>query len=481
MAKSGTTASVSWEPPINNGAAITSYRLELAAATESPSVAEDSESEDEEDLEEVKDDGEGDDEGDVSDAESHYDDESDLSETEEKEVVEICDTADPEELVPESKVEVVEEPVELEWRMAYQGPSLSTELKTLRPSTRYQLRLSAVNSAGCSDTSCNVSMVTPATAPAPPQDLVAGTATASSLTVRWRKPLDHGEPIQHYNVEWGPSDKELSEHLVAERRKVHLPGLRADTSYSVRVQAVNAIGSGPFAPVLKLSTRPLPPAPPKLDCANISHNQMKLRWAEAKINLGTTYVLEMENARKLWYQVYSGNNHSYKAAKLMENTEYRFRISAQTDAGQGPFSTVYTFRTLYTPPPQVKGSPRVSNITENGCLVQWTGLKSMAAGEQLQYRVHVTRVKDNEVSTYQAGANHEHRIAGLEANSDYKVRVAAERWPTGEKESMVGSYSPTTQVATLARQGPQNLASSAPARQEVHHQVARSSWSDQKW
>jgi len=317
--------------------------------------------------------------------------------------------------------------------------------------------------------------------PAPPHDLMAGTATASSLSVRWRRPLDHGEPIQHYNVEWGPSDKELSEHLVAERRKVHLPGLRADTSYSVRVQAVNAIGSGPFAPLLKLSTRPLPPAPPKLECANISHNQMKLRWAEAKVNLGTTYVLEMENARKLWYQVYSGNNHSYKAAKLMENTEYRFRISALTDAGQGPFSTVYNFRTLYTPPPQVKGSPRVSNITENGCLVQWAGLKSMAAGEQLQYRVQLTRVKDNDVATYQAGGNVELRITGLEANSDYKVRVAAERWPTGEKESMVGSYSPTTQVATQARAGPQNLQSSAPARQEVHQQVARSSWSDQKW
>jgi len=483
LAKSGTTASVSWEPPINNGAAITSYRLELAAASELPSLADDSESEDddEEDLEEVKDDGEGEDDGDVSDAESHYDDESDTSEVEEKEVVEICDTSEPAELVPESNVEEVEEPVELEWRMAYQGPSLSTELKTLRPATRYQLRLSAVNSAGCSDTSCNVSMVTPATVPAPPHDLSAGTATASSLSVRWRRPLDHGEPIQHYNVEWGPSDKELSEHLVAERRKVHLPGLRADTSYSVRVQAVNAIGSGPFAPVLKLSTRPLPPAPPKLECANISHNQMKLRWAEAKVNLGTTYVLEMENARKLWYQVYSGNNHSYKAAKLMENTEYRFRISALTDAGQGPFSTVYNFRTLYTPPPQVKGSPRVSNITENGCLVQWASLKSMAAGEQLQYRVQLTRVKDNEVSTYQAGGNVELRITGLEANSDYKVRVAAERWPTGEKESMVGSYSPTTQVATLARAGPQNLQSSAPARQEVHHQVARSSWSDQKW
>jgi hypothetical protein len=237
---------------------------------------------------------------------------------------------------------------------------------------------------------------------------------------------------------------------------------------------------------MRLATRPLPPAPPKLECANISHNQMKLRWAEPKVHLGTTDVLEMENARKLWYQVYSGNNHSYKAAKLVENTEYRFRISAITEAGQGPFSTVHTFRTLYTPPPAVKGAPRVSTITESGCLVQWAGLKAMAAGEQLQYRIQLTRVKDNDVTLYQAHSNTEFRITGLEAKSDYTVRVAAERRPARDgpdSMAMVGGYSPTTQLATLARVGPPVPATAGRTNNsaEPQHPAARSSWSDQKW
>jgi hypothetical protein len=331
VARSGTNASVAWDPPINNGAQITSYRLELATPTESPNLM-DSESEDEEEEEAVK----VEEEDDRSDAESHYDDESDASEVDqerEQEPAAICDRA--EEAVEDSSVEeAAAEPPELEWRVAYQGPALSTELKTLRPATQYQLRLSAVNSAGCSDTSCNVSMETPASPPAAPHSLVAGAATATSLTVKWRRPAEHGEPLQHYNVEWGSNEKELTGQLVSERRRVHLPSLRADTTYCIRVQAVNAMGKGPFTPVMRLATRPLPPAPPKLECANISHNQMKLRWAEPKVHLGTTYVLEMENARKLWYQVYSGNNHSYKAAKLVENTEYRFRISAITEAGR---------------------------------------------------------------------------------------------------------------------------------------------------
>ena len=61
------------------------------------------------------------------------------------------------------------EPRELEWRLAYSGSETSTEIRDLAPATQYQLRIAASNSAGLSDYSCNVSMVTPAAAPAPPR------------------------------------------------------------------------------------------------------------------------------------------------------------------------------------------------------------------------------------------------------------------------------------------------------------------------
>jgi hypothetical protein len=234
--------------------------------------------------------------------------------------------------------------------------------------------------------------------------------------------------------------------------------------------------------VLKVATRPLPPAPPKLECINASHNQMKLRWGDSKITIGTNYVLEMENSRKIWYQVYNGNNHAYKASKLVENMEYRYRISAITDAGQGPFSNVYTFKTSYAPPPPVKGTPRVSNITDSGCLVQWSGLRSMAAGDTLQYRVQLTRVKDQQVSTYDAATDVQFRIAGLEAKADYTVRVCAVRLPTNEPTTvtLVGTYSPTTQLATLPKVGP--VVSNIPvSKQEIVKASGEPTWTDQQW
>jgi hypothetical protein len=70
--------------------------------------------------------------------------------------------------------------------------------------------------------------------------------------------------------------------MVVKRRKVTIPELRPDTVYSVRVQAVNSVGRGSFSPPLRLATRPLPPAPPRLECVSATHNTLKLKWADGE-------------------------------------------------------------------------------------------------------------------------------------------------------------------------------------------------------
>lgn len=484
FAKSGTCATVSWDQPINNGAIITGYRLEMASVSnESPDLLE-SDSEDENEV--LENDLNEEPEDEVDPESDIYEDDSETSDIEDhiETTVEnkVCDTKEEsiEEPGDSSFEEPPPEPKELVWKLAYSGSDNSTEIKDISPATQYQIRVCAINSAGASAYSCNVSMVTPASTPAVPHSLQVYHSTSSSLNIKWKRPSDHGAGITHYNVEWGNNEKELSS-VVADKRRISLTDLKPDTSYSIRVQAENAMGKGQFTPMLKVATRPLPPAPPKLECVNASHNQMKLRWGDAKITIGTNYVLEMENSRKVWYQVYNGNNHAYKASKLMENTEYRYRISAITEAGQGPFSNIYTFKTTYAPPPPVKGTPRVSNITDSGCLVQWSGLRSMGAGDQLQYRVQLTRVKDQQVSTYDAGMDIQFRIAGLEPKADYTVRVCAVRLPTNEPDvTLVGTYSPTTQLATLPKAGP--VVSNTPvSKQEVVKASGEPSWTDQQW
>ena len=56
-----------------------------------------------------------------------------------------------------------------------------------------------------------------------------------------------------------------------------------------------------------------------------------------------------------FHVVYSGTGVSHKVSKLSENRTYKFRLCASNEAGQGPFSNTYEFKTAYAHPPAIKG------------------------------------------------------------------------------------------------------------------------------
>ncbi len=73
------------------------------------------------------------------------------------------------------------------------------------------------------------------------------------------------------------------------------------------MQAINAIGVGAFSSAVKVTTRALPPDPPRLECVGCTHNSIKLKWGDGKNPDLIQYVLEMmrENGR---YVGLTGNN-----------------------------------------------------------------------------------------------------------------------------------------------------------------------------
>lgn len=72
---------------------------------------------------------------------------------------------------------------------------------------------------------------------------------------------------------------------------------------SLQIQAENEMGPGPLCEPLVLRTRPLPPAPPHLECAAVGPQSLKLRWGESSSSSSNRvqdgedilYTLQMED------------------------------------------------------------------------------------------------------------------------------------------------------------------------------------------
>lgn len=119
----------------------------------------------------------------------------------------------------------------------------------LAHSTAYTYRVSAINSAGTGAPSSYSSATTYNTIPSAPTGLGATAASASEIDLVWNAPGDSGgSTITGYMVErsanGGSSWSVISADTGNTTAAYHDAGLASNTTYSYRVSAINAIGTG---------------------------------------------------------------------------------------------------------------------------------------------------------------------------------------------------------------------------------------------
>ncbi|XP_036928494.1 fibronectin type III domain containing 3Ba [Acanthopagrus latus] len=350
-----------------------------------------------------------------------------------------------------------DEPMEL----IYCGSATQCELSDLTPATDYCCRLQAVNQAGAGPHSEQVSFRTPATNPDPVSSLAlldlptsseSGHSPSTCLLLKWDEPNSNGAEISSYvitlddqtiTVESGTS------HLVTD--------LQPDSEYSVQIQAVNSIGSSPLSPALLVRTRPLPPAPPPLECSAAGPQSLKLKWGENASNTHTralladdmVYTLQMEDKNHRFVTIYRGPSHTYKVQRLTESSSYSFRIQAISDAGEGPFSDTHTFCTTKSVPPALK-APRVHQLEGNVCEITWETIPPMR-GDPVSYVLQVLVGRESEYKQVFKGEEGAFQITGLQGNTDYRFRVGACRRCQDSCQELCGPLSPSS-LFTLRRQ-----------------------------
>nr|CAD7439983.1 unnamed protein product [Timema bartmani] len=332
--------------------------------------------------------------------------------------------------------------VEQDFATVFHGLSHAHEVKGLMAATAYFFRIQANNSAGWSPYSGVSATVTPPSSPAG-IPLPKFVSTATTMTLSWQEPASHGAEITHYNIDVG--DRVLT--TGGPELDYTVENLQPDTTYRLRVQAVNSVGVGPFSPVLRAATLRLPPAPPRLECVNVSHNYLKLKWGDGKNPHFVQFTVEMESPRSREFQtVYQGTSHSCKVNRLQELTMYRFRVAATDDAGQGDFSSVEEYTTTIAPPPSLK-APKVTEVQQRSCWAEWGPCKPVGA-DPVTYQVQLSRSKDPEYRLAYRGADTRVQLTELDPGTEYHVRVCPVRCAAGG--DLPGAYSSPTSFNTSA-------------------------------
>lgn len=209
----------------------------------------------------------------------------------------------------------------------YQGHQTSYEARNLCPFRTYFFRVQASNSAGAGQYSPIAATVTPA-APPSAVTILRSDATPTTIHVWWATPSCNGSDVVGYNIDIG-SDRLIE--VTGDVTDYKLEDLQPETQYKVKIQALNAVGAGPFSSAWRTATLRLPPSPPLLELTGSGHNYLKLKWGDGKNVDYTQYCVEMAGARgDEWQCVYKGIALCCKVNKLHELTAYRFRLVFQT-------------------------------------------------------------------------------------------------------------------------------------------------------
>ncbi|XP_026633221.1 fibronectin type III domain containing protein 3C1-like [Microtus ochrogaster] len=167
--------------------------------------------------------------------------------------------------------------------LIYTGPCLQYEVKGLIPATTYFCRVQAVNIVGVGMFGGTGKVTAPGTVPAKVpmlqevEDKVPAKLSSSCIAIQWEEPDCHGSPITGYNIEYG--DKKI---LTVDRVTEYvLKNLQPNTTYRIRIQAINHYGLSPFSPSIRSKTKPILPAPPQIDCVVQGHQNLRLKWGNA--------------------------------------------------------------------------------------------------------------------------------------------------------------------------------------------------------
>jgi titin len=302
------------------------------------------------------------------------------------------------------------------------GVALPLRIYGTTPNTMNTVKVIATNPAGDSLESAVSKPFSYVFLPPAQVKVTALTIALNQLTVAFLPPLINGSPITGYQYALNDST------TFTDVSGVSLPlvirdGILPNTSYNVRIVAVNAAGSSvPSLPVAKpVAFVYLPPLAPTITTI-ISGNQSAIVTFAGQPARGvpiTGYAYTLDASAEIVYDV-SGAVSPMTITGLTNDTLYNVRIAAITSIGYSAWSAVKTVTPVY----KVPDMPLITGVTAGSGQLTVAFTAPAANGSPIiGYKYSLNGVDKVEIETIIGGKSFV--ITGLTAGTVYNVRMCA--------------------------------------------------------
>jgi predicted phage tail protein len=248
----------------------------------------------------------------------------------------------------------------------------------------YTYRVRAVNAAGASPYSDEVTGTT-ATLPIAPADLTVGGVGLSTIALSW---VDAASNETGYEVERkasGDPDFALVASLAADSRDLSDGGLLPGTTYTYRVRAVNEFGPSAYSNEVSGTTGTLPEEPGSLAVTAIGLGALSLAWIDLATD-ETGYVLERRPAGGTFETAAElpPGTVDYFDGSLARGATYTYRVRALNIYGPSDWSNEVEATTGKLP--AVPLDLAVTSFSASSVSLAWTDVADDEDGFEIERR-----------------------------------------------------------------------------------------------
>ena len=312
------------------------------------------------------------------------------------------------------------------------GNVLSTTITGLSTTVKYYFRVLAVNGSGDGAWSGTREATTVTVPTAPPTPvLLSKTTTAINLSLV--DPSYTGGALTERAGQLSTSEAFTTILATSATTTPSFTGLNRATTYYYRWRARNAVGWGPYSPILTITTNSsVPSVPTAYGVSDLASTTAYTTMPAVADNGGS----ELVNVRVQLNtfapatevgEYTEGGYRPLLLSDLSPGQAYEFRMAVANASGWSEWGdwVVFTTRTDVPGPP---GTVTVTSVTESTCVVSWDAPFPMLGATIISYRIRVARNKawGAGLQTFTVDSTTQSQVVtGLQASSLHYAQVWA--------------------------------------------------------